>query len=67
MRILNILIILGCLVGGYWLISSIVSPGIDVTRRERPEDASPGQGTGSPPDRRRDQTPAHGRMIATGI
>jgi hypothetical protein len=39
MRLLNILIILGCLVGGYWLVSSIMGPGIDVTRRKK-EDAS---------------------------
>jgi hypothetical protein len=46
MRILNILIILGCLVGGYWLVSSIMSPGIDVTRRKKPEDESPGPDSG---------------------
>jgi len=37
MRFLNILIILGCLVGGYWLVSSIMSPGIDLTRRKKEE------------------------------
>jgi hypothetical protein len=35
---MNLLIILGCLVGGYWLVSSIMSPGVDLTRSKRPED-----------------------------
>ena len=35
MRFLNILIILGCLVGGYWLVSSIMGPGIDSARRKK--------------------------------
>jgi hypothetical protein len=43
MRILNILIILGCLVGGYWLVSSIMGPGID-TRPQRRDGAKPGEG-----------------------
>lgn len=28
----NILIILGCLGGGYWLVSSIMGPGVDITK-----------------------------------
>jgi hypothetical protein len=39
---LNILIILACLVGGYWLVSSIMSPGIDTTRRRKPEEGNGG-------------------------
>jgi hypothetical protein len=42
MRFLNILIILGCLAGGYWLVSSIMGPGIDVTRRRKDEPPGPG-------------------------
>jgi hypothetical protein len=41
MRLLNILIILGCLVGGYWLVSSIMGPGIDAKPRGKP-DGNPG-------------------------
>jgi hypothetical protein len=37
MPILNILIILGCLAGGYWLVSSIMGPGIDITRKPPPD------------------------------
>lgn len=40
MGITDILIILGCLAGGYWLVSSIMSPGGDAPRREKPS-ASP--------------------------
>jgi hypothetical protein len=47
MRFLNILIILGCLVGGYWLVSSIMGPGIDLTRRRKEESPGP---TGGNPD-----------------
>jgi hypothetical protein len=48
MRFLNILIILGCLAGGYWLVSSIMGPGIDVTRRRK--DEPPGPGGSAPRD-----------------
>lgn len=41
MPILNILIILGCLAGGYWLVSSIMSPGIDITRKPQPGQPEP--------------------------
>ena len=36
MHWLNLLIILGCLAGGYWLVSSIMGPGIDLTHRGKP-------------------------------
>ncbi len=41
---MNLLIILGCLAGGYWLVSSIMGPGIDLARRTRPEEKSAGHG-----------------------
>ena len=41
MHWLNLLIILGCLAGGYWLVSSIMGPGIDVTRPGKPDEKSP--------------------------
>jgi hypothetical protein len=49
MQWMNILIILGCLAGGYWLVSSIMGPGIDLTRRGKPEEkpAAPGTDSGS--------------------
>ena len=47
MPILNILIILGCLVGGYWLVSSIMGPGVDMTRSRRDSSDSPASGAGS--------------------
>jgi hypothetical protein len=37
MGITDILIILGCLAGGYWIVSSVMGPGIDITRRKPPE------------------------------
>ncbi|MEO6079517.1 MAG: hypothetical protein ABIQ86_07050 [Steroidobacteraceae bacterium] len=36
MHWMNLLIILGCLAGGYWLVSSIMGPGVDLTRPKRP-------------------------------
>src|SRR5687767_13068428 len=56
MQWMNILIILGCLAGGYWLVSSIMGPGIDLTRRGKPEekpgapDAKSGSSTGAASD-----------------
>jgi hypothetical protein len=46
---MNLLIILGCLAGGYWLVSSIMSPGVDLTRTKRPEEkpAATGAAPGS--------------------
>jgi hypothetical protein len=41
MPILNILIILGCLAGGYWLVSSIMGPGVDITRKPPPGKDAP--------------------------
>lgn len=41
MLILNILIILGCMAGGYWLVSSIMGPGIDITRQPPPGEKAP--------------------------
>jgi hypothetical protein len=42
MSIIDILVILGCLAGGYWIVSSVMGPGVDITRRETPGDAAPG-------------------------
>jgi len=39
MSLADILIILGCLAGGYWIVSSVMGPGIDITRRTPPPDA----------------------------
>jgi hypothetical protein len=38
MSLIDILIILGCVAGGYWIVSSVMGPGIDITRRETPPD-----------------------------
>lgn len=46
MSITDILIILGCLAGGYWIVSSVMGPGIDITRRKPP--AAP-DSPGKPP------------------
>jgi hypothetical protein len=35
MSIIDILVILGCLAGGYWIVSSVMGPGVDITRREQ--------------------------------
>ena len=40
---LNLLIILACLAGGYWLVSSIMSPGVDLTRTKKPEEKPAGK------------------------
>jgi hypothetical protein len=40
MSLIDILIILGCVAGGYWIVSSVMGPGIDITRREHPQDGS---------------------------
>ena len=37
MRFLNILIILGCLAGGYWLVSSIMGDGIGPNAGRKPD------------------------------
>jgi hypothetical protein len=51
MRVLNILIILACVIGGYWLVSSIMGPGIDPNRTRKPDpkpiDNDTGTATGS--------------------
>jgi hypothetical protein len=39
MSLTDILIILGCLAGGYWIVSSVMGPGIDITRRTPPPEA----------------------------
>jgi hypothetical protein len=44
MRLLNILIILGCLVGGYWLVSSIMGPGIDTRPGRKPDGGAGNKG-----------------------
>jgi hypothetical protein len=55
MPILNILIILGCLAGGYWLVNSIMGPGVDITRKpppgERTTDADNANAAPNPHDR----------------
>jgi hypothetical protein len=43
MSIIDILIVLGCLAGGYWIVSSVMGPGVDITRRGKPGDAEPAQ------------------------
>jgi hypothetical protein len=48
MHWINLLIILGCLAGGYWLVSSIMEPGVDLTRKEIPRDAKPPTGDVDP-------------------
>jgi hypothetical protein len=47
MSIIDILVILGCLAGGYWIVSSVMGPGVDITRRETPSDAAPGSPRGT--------------------
>ncbi len=42
MSILDILIILGCLAGGYWVVSSVMGPGVDITRRDPARNDAPG-------------------------
>lgn len=37
MSVTDLLIILGCLAGGYWIVSNVMGPGIDITRRKPPE------------------------------
>jgi hypothetical protein len=41
MSLIDILIILGCVAGGYWIVSSVMGPGIDITRREHPQQEAP--------------------------
>lgn len=44
MSIIDILIILGCLAGGYWIVSSVMGPGVDIMRR----DGTPDDDRGAP-------------------
>jgi hypothetical protein len=39
MSIIDILVILGCLAGGYWIVSSVMGPGVDITRRDPKREA----------------------------
>jgi len=41
MRIADVLIIAGCLGAGYWIVSSIMGPGIDVMKAGRESGAKP--------------------------
>ena len=41
MSIGDILIVLACLAGGYWLVNSVMGDGIDITRREPPPGGPP--------------------------
>jgi hypothetical protein len=50
MRIMNILIILGCLVAGYWLVSSIMGAGIDTKPGTRPDGRAGSAGNKSDPE-----------------
>jgi hypothetical protein len=34
MSIIDILIILACVAGGYWIVSSVMGPGVDITHRD---------------------------------
>ena len=40
MSLIDILIILGCVAGGYWIVSSVMGPGIDITRSEPPQEGA---------------------------
>ena len=57
MQWVNILIILGCLAGGYWLVSSIMGPGIDLSRHKK--DDSAGGDKADPETRAHSPTHAH--------
>jgi hypothetical protein len=35
MNWINVLVVLGCLAAGYWIVSSVMSPGVDIKREER--------------------------------
>jgi hypothetical protein len=48
MSIIDILVILGCLAGGYWIVSSVMGPGVDITRRDAPGDDAPGMPAATP-------------------
>jgi hypothetical protein len=43
MSIGDILIILGCLAGGYWIVNSVMGPGVDITARKEDPRESPGK------------------------
>lgn len=48
MNLVDILIILACLGGGYWIVSSVMGPGVDITR-QTPSSPTPERGPGDPP------------------
>jgi len=52
MSIIDILIILGCVAGGYWIVSSVMGPGVDITRREPPPADRPPEGDSQAPVKR---------------
>jgi hypothetical protein len=56
MSLTDILIILGCLAGGYWIVSSVMGPGIDIMRR-KPPDADRKEPPSAPPAVRLPQPP----------
>jgi hypothetical protein len=42
MNVVNILIILGCLAVGYWLVSNVMGPGVDITKtKDNPKAPAP--------------------------
>jgi hypothetical protein len=47
MTITSILIIVGCVVAGYWIVSSVMGPGIDVGEEGRKAEAKKGPRPGS--------------------
>ncbi len=57
MNLTDLLIILGCLAGGYWIVSSVMGPGIDITRRKPPPDADREEQPSAPPAVRLPQPP----------
>lgn len=70
MSIGDILIIVGCLAGGYWLVNSVMGPGIDITRSDPPPEGpatAPGKpDPGAPPSWARPRTsPPSGKSLPT--
>jgi hypothetical protein len=79
MSVLDILVILGCVAVGYWIVSSVMGPGIDITRqppdgdnaarpetdqpRETPRQAAPRPQAPHRPQRSADQRPAAPRAL----
>ena len=54
MNLTDILIILACLAGGYWIVSSVMGPGVDITRPKPPSAEAPPAAKSLPNPRRGD-------------